>query len=866
MYRMLRQWGFALGLVGAAMSAPADNVPVVLTWPDDPQTTVTVFWQAPAPGRGTVRYGLTTNYTHAVSDAGGMRRHRIALRDLQPGARYHYAVASSDGWAVGDRTFPTAPTPTGGLHFVVHGDLQGGRDDDMPDASRGVAEAIAAAGPNVVIHMGDMSNQHDIPGHSTWDDFFASVSNELSRSVFMPAPGNHDQPEFGSAYFWQYFDLPLRPVPGQPYSFTAGPVHFIALDSDVGVAAQTNWLMRDLQAAAYDTNVAWIIPYFHRPPYSWGERGGNDVLKDQWCPLFTMYGADLVFSGHSHNYQRTVPIRGVTYVVAGGGGANLYGSEFTPDSHAYATTCFHFVSMQVTGSVMRYRAIRSDGLVFDDQVFTNARRKVLVEPAFPVRGRPATIRYDATQGPLGYSAPIGLHWGADEFASALADTAMTYNAASGYWEHTLVVPSNAAQRIAFVFHDAAVTNWDNNYLNDWQALLDDMPHAPPGAPSPVLAVRASPAVTGNPETQNNPGDNMDLSTNGGALACRDVSGFGHWGRLYFNHDATNLYAGGSGLDLGGANNVGILFLGLDTLAEDAGTLWAKSGLPQALDDLHNLAFTEPMDLAIVLGSEWGDGPAYSNFTYAGYNFGQGVYYLGAVPTGFAAVTNARLSQFDGTDATPCATGDDDGDERTDRWEAAIPWSALQAAGGATSVTYLLVAGVIGSDSTNGNNRYLSASHLARRAYGTKDEYGNFGYNFVTVEPEKVALEHGDEDNDGLPNAWEQAYFHSVTGAQAHADDDQDAMDHRAEFIAGTRPDDRGSVLRARAGAGAQENELVLHWGSETDRTYDVWEAAAPPPAPFLEKTNGIRATPPANDFTVHVGSASSGWFRVCVRP
>jgi hypothetical protein len=32
----------------------------------------------------------------------------------------------------------------------------------------------------------------------------------------------------------------------------------------------------------------------------------------------------MVFNGHDHNYERTVPIGGVTYIVTGGGGKRLY--------------------------------------------------------------------------------------------------------------------------------------------------------------------------------------------------------------------------------------------------------------------------------------------------------------------------------------------------------------------------------------------------------------------------------------------------------------------------------------------------------------------------------------------------------------
>lgn len=482
-----------LGLLAAASLSWADSTaPVILTWSEDPQTTVTVFWQRDEPGRGTVRYGLTSHYTDSVCDAGGARRHRITLRGLEPGTVYHYEASSTDGFAAGDRTFRTAPGPTDSLNLVVYGDLQGGADEG---ACRGVAAQVAAWAPDLVIHMGDLSDEeYGGAGYATWSALFNTVTDVFDRAVFMPAPGNHDYPESGSSLFWQLFSLPHRDVPGGPYSFRAGPVHFTVLNSDADMAGQTNWLMRDLQAAAFDTNVTWLVPYFHRPPYSWGEREGDEEVKTNWCRLFAMYGADVVFSGHSHNYQRTVPIRGVTYAIVGGGGASLYDSDFTPGSHEYATTCYHFVSLQVTGSVMRYRAVRSDGLVFENLALTNARRKVRVEPAFPERGGTAKILYDAAQGPLFYSSPVYLHLGVDAFTGALVDTAMTWNAASALWEHTVTVPASTSNRIAFVFHDAAVTNWDNNYDYNWQALLDDMPYEAPTSPPPRPGPPRSPAT------------------------------------------------------------------------------------------------------------------------------------------------------------------------------------------------------------------------------------------------------------------------------------------------------------------------------------------------------------------------------------
>ena len=84
----------------------------------------------------------------------------------------------------------------------------------------------------------------------------------------------------------------------------------------------------------------------------------------------------------------------------------------------------------------------------------------------------------------------------------------------------------------------------------------------------------------------------------------------------------------------------ILFLGLDTLTDNAWTLWHKSGLPNALDFLHNVRFTEPMDIAILLGDQFADRANYTNFTYGGYDFGQGIFYIGTNSEVFVPMTAA----------------------------------------------------------------------------------------------------------------------------------------------------------------------------------------------------------------------------------
>jgi acid phosphatase type 7 len=76
------------------------------------------------------------------------------------------------------------------------------------------------------------------------------------------------------------------------------------------------------------------------------------------------HGVDLVFSGHDHVYERTVPIRGMTYVVSGGGGRRLYwagNDEWT----ACSKSAHHAVLVRVDGGRLLLEAVEADGTVVD---------------------------------------------------------------------------------------------------------------------------------------------------------------------------------------------------------------------------------------------------------------------------------------------------------------------------------------------------------------------------------------------------------------------------------------------------------------------------------------------------------------------
>lgn len=244
-------------------------------------------------------------------------------------------------------------------------------------------------------------------------------------------------------------------------------------------------------------------------------------------------------------------------------------------------------------------------------------------------------------------------------------------------------------------------------------------------------------------SQNAAGDNFDMDESGGFATTSDQGGFGDFGRIYVNYDATNLYLAADGVDMVGENNGMILFLGVSSLSDDALNLWSKSGLPNGLDVLSNVRFALPVDMAIVLGDEWGDGQ-YPNFNLGdGYNFGQGMFYLSA--TSFVPVSGARLAQYDGTGTQPTSSGNDDGARLTKRWECAIPWTSLNAPQGIDSVSEITLCGVFANSSVSGvTNRYLSANYIGADIiyHDPRDGLNNAAFGAVTITPLSIAPRGG----------------------------------------------------------------------------------------------------------------------------
>lgn len=150
------------------------------------------------------------------------------------------------------------------------------------------------------------------------------------------------------------------------YSFDYGDGHFLCLDSNIYVdpndAALQTYVERDLLTSS----APWKFVVFHHPCFNVGADHYAEQHMRVLAPIFERCGVAIVWHGHEHNYQRTVPLRfapretkgasnvgskarlvpgtftldtrfdgkkntqpdGVIYITTGAGGKHLYDSEW----------------------------------------------------------------------------------------------------------------------------------------------------------------------------------------------------------------------------------------------------------------------------------------------------------------------------------------------------------------------------------------------------------------------------------------------------------------------------------------------------------------------------------------------------------
>ena len=370
------------------------------------------------------------------------------LNDLPFNSEVQYRVKLA-GKTIREAGFRTRATADKSVRCVLVGDLAQGRP-----AQKTIAHHIWEEKPEFLVALGDIvypSGRANQYAAFYWDTYNNVSTPSLKTGAplmasipFYPVLGNHDiaaklstTPDALSVYY--FFHVPRNgpgegpwatPIGTDPaasqfrknswgnypsidaYSFDYGPAHFTVINDNAKIAIHdpgfAKWLRADLLATA----AKWKFVCYHVPGFQAARQHYTEQQARLLQPVFEECGVDLTFSGHVHNYQRSVPLKfapddkgmvrgkvngqfaldlqfdgvkttkpnGVIHIVAGGGGASLYGPS--PEKVAEGLKKLHgdnlapftakavveqhsFVVLDLTPEKLSLRAIGIDGKDID---------------------------------------------------------------------------------------------------------------------------------------------------------------------------------------------------------------------------------------------------------------------------------------------------------------------------------------------------------------------------------------------------------------------------------------------------------------------------------------------------------------------
>jgi 3',5'-cyclic AMP phosphodiesterase CpdA len=252
------------------------------------------------------------------------------------------------------------------LRFAALGDNGSGGRQAMAVARR-MAETYRTHPFGLVALLGDICYYGNFADR--YEDVFRRPMGPLLDAGvgFELAIGNHDAALRHSDEGIEEIEAELRLLgtPSRYYTTTHGPADFFYLDSSVpgvfgpGSSAQWEWL-DDMLASS--TN-QWKIVTLHHPLYSSGRHGSTVGARERLEPILARHHVDLVLAGHDHDYERTNPQQGVTYVVSGGG-CKITAVGQSPFTQA-AASILQFLHVDIDGDRLTGSCVAVDGTVAD---------------------------------------------------------------------------------------------------------------------------------------------------------------------------------------------------------------------------------------------------------------------------------------------------------------------------------------------------------------------------------------------------------------------------------------------------------------------------------------------------------------------
>ncbi|MDP8990938.1 MAG: metallophosphoesterase [Acidobacteriota bacterium] len=202
-----------------------------------------------------------------------------------------------------------------------------------------LVKQIAKERPDAVIMNGDVPLAGNVLNDYAVFQSETKAWRDLRLHVY-PTLGNHEfvgEARQDLENWWSTFpEMRGR----RWYSAQLGSrIYLLALDSDTSLlpgSEQARWIEK--QIAELPASVDFVIVSLHHPPVAdvqthievdHNPRPNEIALRDYLSKAArSSHASFLVSAGHIHNYERNV-VEGVTYLVAGGGGAPPYFVERT---------------------------------------------------------------------------------------------------------------------------------------------------------------------------------------------------------------------------------------------------------------------------------------------------------------------------------------------------------------------------------------------------------------------------------------------------------------------------------------------------------------------------------------------------------
>ncbi len=246
------------------------------------------------------------------------------------------------------------------LHIAAMGDFGSGEPGQI-EVAKAMARRNAQAPFTFGITMGDnfyrcgVRSVNDPKWKTRWEDLYTSLG-----ILFYASLGNHDYghppiicPAGGASADSEIAYTKLSRswrMPARYYTYSAGPVRFIAIDTEGWSNEQLDWIKKILADTANESGVKWRVAYGHHPMYTSGVHLNErriSVLRRDLFPVLKAANVDLYICGHDHDMER-LKVDGVDMLIAGSGGADLRKVRHQEADSIFAAKSYGFLDIDIT--------------------------------------------------------------------------------------------------------------------------------------------------------------------------------------------------------------------------------------------------------------------------------------------------------------------------------------------------------------------------------------------------------------------------------------------------------------------------------------------------------------------------------------